>query len=365
MNKKIYDMANDIVTDFSETEEQELSRKEVEKYEAAFQKRLKTRESKAAGRGKGRNKSIKRGRSLKMAVCAASAVIVIGIAASSSEVHAALEQLQWTIGNALGLQEDLADYKEVVNTTAMDGGYAVTLHEVVVTESEVWVNVTVRREDGQPLDISAISPIASIKVNGRRVLAGGGGGLKYLDEEQTIVGIEMCYNCENVDLVGETAIDISFRQLDIWENIKGKWDFSFTADASALMKDTRHIALNRTFTLPNGVTVTLDEFTSNDLEQRINFSADDKDASRYDMKVIAKDESGKEYPFYMNYFGGGSTRKGYMRLLGDMLPEAAGQVEMTFYVVAMPEQSGKMSNDFQQLGESFLVDFGQMPEAAE
>ena len=166
MNKKIYDMANDIVTDFSETEEQELSRKEVEKYEAAFQKRQRTRESEAAGRGKGRNKSIKRGRSLKMAVCAASAVIVIGIAASSSEVHAALEQLQWTIGNALGLQEDLADYKEVVNTTAMDGGYAVTLHEVVVTESEVWVNVTVRREDGQPLDISAISPIASIKVNG-------------------------------------------------------------------------------------------------------------------------------------------------------------------------------------------------------
>lgn len=48
-----------------------------------------------------------------------------------------------------------------------------------------------------------------------------------------------------------------------------------------------------------------------------------------------------------------------------MLPEAAGQVEMTFYVVAMPEQSGKMSNDFRQLGESFLVDFGQMPEAAE
>ena len=76
-------MANDIVTDFSKTEEQELSRKEVEKYEAAFQKRLRTRESEAAGRGKCRNKSIKRGRSLKMAVCAASAVIVIGIAAVS------------------------------------------------------------------------------------------------------------------------------------------------------------------------------------------------------------------------------------------------------------------------------------------
>ena len=356
-------MANDIVTDFSETEEQELSRKEVEKYEAAFQKRLRAGERKAAGNGKHRNKAVKRGRSLKMAVCAASAIIVIGIAASSSEVHAALEQLQWTIGNALGLQKDLADYKEVVNTTAMDGGYAVTLHEVVVTESEVWVNVTVRREDGQPLDISAISPIATIKVNGKRVLAGGGGGQKYLDEEQTIVGIEMCYNCENVNLVGETAIDISFRQLDIWENIKGKWDFSFTADASALMKDTRHI--NRTFTLPNGVNITLDEFTSNDLEQRINFSADDKDASRYDMKVIAKDESGKEYTFYMNYFGGNSTRKGYMRFFGDMLPEAAGQVEMTLYVVAMPEKSGKMSNDFQQLGESFLVDFGQMPGSAE
>ena len=43
--------------------------------------------------------------------------------------------------------------------------------------------------------------------------------------------------------------------------------------------------------------------------------------------------------------------------LGDMLPEAAGQVEMTFYVVAMPEQSGKMSNDFRQLGESFPCGF--------
>ena len=108
MDKKIYNMANDIVTDFTELESRKLSEKEIGKYQRSFRKRWKGGRS-IPGPG-------------KMAVCAAAIILIVGITAASGEVHAAIEQLQWTISNALGLQKDLADYKEVVDTTVMDSG---------------------------------------------------------------------------------------------------------------------------------------------------------------------------------------------------------------------------------------------------
>lgn len=342
MDKKIYDMANDIVTDATELESRKLSVKEIGKYQRSFRKRWKGGRRSIAGPG-------------KMAVCAAALILAAGITATNSEVHAAMEQLQWTISNALGLQKDLEDYKEVVDTTVMDSGYALTLHEVVASEEELWINLSVQKEDGSPLSLDEIAPDNNIKINGKRIDGGSGGGIHYLNEEQTAIGMEMRYTSDGVDLSGVNEYQIIFRQLDIEGKIRGNWEFSFTADGSALMADTRRVALDKTFTLPNGIAITLKEFTSNDLEQRIIYTADAKEAVEYDLLEIARDDKGGEYSFYLSSFNG-SRKKGYLRAQETRIPEGTNLVEMTLYTVAMPEESGKMSNDFQPLGDSFMME---------
>ncbi len=49
-----------------------------------------------------------------VAACAACAVLV-GTAAFGDQVHAAIRQISWSIGNALGISADLEKYREVVN----------------------------------------------------------------------------------------------------------------------------------------------------------------------------------------------------------------------------------------------------------
>lgn len=347
MDKRIYDMANNIVTGFSEEEnadqdKRKLTDTEIRKYMHNFRKRRKGGKKSIPGPG-------------KMAVCAAALLLIVGTAAASSEVHAAIERLQWTIGSALGLQKDLEDYKEVVDTTVMDSGYALTLHEVVASEEELWINLSVQKEDGTPLSLDEISPDGIIAINGKRIYAGSGGGIHYLNEEKTAVGMEMHYSSDGVDLTGEKEYQIIFRHLDMEGKIKGNWTFSFTADASTLMADTLRIPLEKTFTLPNGIAVTLTEFTSNDLEQRIFYTAEAKEAIDYDLLVKAIDEEGQEYTFYLSQFNG-KEKKGYLRAQDTRIPEGITPVEMTLYTVAMPKENGKMSNDFQPLGDSFMVE---------
>lgn len=186
-------------------------------------------------------------------------------------------------------------------------------------------------------------------------MEGGGGGIHYLNEEQTAIGMEMHYTSDGMDLAGVNDYQIKFSQLDIKGKIRGNWTFSFTADGSTLMADTQRVTLDKTFTLPNGVSITLEEFTSNDLEQRILYTADAKEAVEYDLLVTARDEMGGEYSFYLSSFNG-SRKKGYLRAQETRIPDGVNLVEMTLYTVAMPKESGKMSNDFQPLGDSFLME---------
>ena len=115
-----------------------------------------------------------------------------------------------------------------------------------------------------------------------------------------------------MDLAGVNDYQIKFSQLDIKGKIRGNWTFSFTADGSTLMAETQRVTLDKTFTLPNCVSITLEEFTSNDLEQRILYTAYAKEAVEYDLLVTALDEMGGEYSFYLSSFNG-SRKKGYLR----------------------------------------------------
>lgn len=80
------------------------------------------------------------------------------------------------------------------------------------------------------------------------------------------------YEISGVDLSQRNKYRLTFDQIGFADGIKGNWIFEFTADGTELITDTRHISTGREYQLPDGVKVTLEELTLNELEQRISYS---------------------------------------------------------------------------------------------
>ena len=343
MNKEAYRLANEIRTDL-QTDREALMEgpgdMEMRRYEATALNEIR-KEKKRAGRRLGK---------MTMAACAAVALLT-GTVVFSGEVHAAIEQITWSIGSALGLSGNLEDYRDVIHTSVADKGYVVTLQEAVVSEEKLTVNYTVQREDAQPID-QYLTPDEALYVNGKRATGGGGGSAGFLDEAQTVLGVEMFYNIPGMDLSGENEYRIKIHELGAEKGIKGNWEFAFTADGAALMADTKRINIGKEFTLPDGVIITLEELTMNELEQRISIR--ESGSTRYLPQVLAEDSEGHQVEFGLRSSDG---KTGYMsneEIIDDgRISDTADNVTMTFYVVELPEESGRIPDDYVQIGEPF------------
>ncbi len=288
----------------------------------------------------------------------AAACVVVALAAGTTvfgeEVHAAIRQISWSISSALGTQADLENYREVVQTSVSDNGYVVTLHEAVASEEKLVVNFTIQREDGQPMD-DILTPDEGLYINGKAIHDGAGGSAWFLDETHAIVGVETSHEAPGVDLSGENTYQIKIRQLGYEDGVKGKWDFAFTADGTDLIADTKRFSIGKEFTLPDGVTLSLDEYTSNDLEQRIIYRT--SKSTRYDLMIMAVDQDGRQTEFGVRM---ADQTSGYMQnqevLYDGRIAENAGEVTFTLFAVEFPEEDGRMSDDYEQVGEPFVLE---------
>lgn len=211
------------------------------------------------------------------AACAA-AILLVGTILFNDEVHAMIRQISFSIGNALEISSDLAEYREVVGTSITDEEYIVTLQEAIAAEGKLIVSYTIERADGT--DLAA---------------------------------------------------------------------------------DTKRIQIGKVFELPDGVKVTLNEFTTNELEQRITYSLSAQ--TDYILKVKATDSAGKQAEFGVR---GQGPESGYMqseKMIEDgsvydgRLEESAESADMTLYAVKLPKENGAVREEYAQVGESFLVEF--------
>lgn len=293
-------------------------------------------------------------RGMYAAACAAF-ILFAGSIFFGDEVHAMIRQISWSIGNALGISGDLADYREVINTSVTDKGYVITLQEAVAGEEKLVINYTLQREDGGSMD-EILTADGSLYINGKNVTDSVGGSAGFLDEEQKIVGVVSDYFVEDMDLSGENDFQISFERIGVTDSVKGKWNFEFRADGTDLIADTKRAVIGKTFALPNGGEITLNEFTSNELEQRISYSL--SNASNYVFMAKAEDSDGNRAEFGVRVQ---DKVSGYMQneeIIEDGRIDAGSErVTVTVYAAEMPEESGQMSNDYVQVGETFEIDF--------
>lgn len=370
MNKKLYQLANNINSEYyteHETSSTRLSDFEIKKYSDAVLDRIRSDEkqntrkkyNKADHNANQHSRHTVR-RISKYAAAAVCAALLLGVTVFSSDVHAAIEHISWSLGSALGLSGDLENYHDIVNTSVTDNGYVITLQEAVATDEKLVVNYTIQREDGQSMgEIPMLPCFDQLYINGKNVTDSVSGGSGYIDDEHTIIGVSRTFDVFGIDMAKENTYQLKLDFLDDFNSdtkITGKWNFSFTADGSDLIADTQTISISQEFTVTDGITVTLDELTLNELEQRIAYHIDG--SSGYLFRIIATDSTGKQAQFDTKILD--SNGIGYMQnqeiICDGRIDESAESVTLTLYAVDIPKESGRMSDDYFQIGEPFKID---------
>lgn len=204
---------------------------------------------------------------------------------------------------------------------------------------------------------SYLTPDGALYINKTAVTEGSSGSAEFLDEEHKVLGVVASYDIfdMDIDLSQENEYQIVFRQIGFEDGVKGNWEFAFRADGRELIADTKRISMEKEFELPDGVKITLKEFTSNDLEQRISYEL--SGPTSYILMVKAEDSLGSKVEFGVRSQDAAS---GYMQneeIIEDgRLNGEANAVTMTLYAVKLPEENGRISDDYVPIGDSFELE---------
>ena len=119
MKKTAYILANNIKTETAwdgAAEKASLTDAERKRYQKFIVENIANEGNRSAGKA-----AIKR-RTRWISAAACAAVLFLSMTVFGENVYAAIEQISWSLGNALGISDDLADYKEIVHTSVSDSG---------------------------------------------------------------------------------------------------------------------------------------------------------------------------------------------------------------------------------------------------
>ena len=194
--------------------------------------------------------------------------------------------------------------------------------------------------------------MGNVYINGVRASGAAGGG-SYTTDEHTRE-VVMKYYLNQVDLAElSREVNVAIRFSDYEEN-RGGWEFKFTASGEQLSADTQTIDLTYRYQLPDGCNITFTKYTSNAMGQKI-FYTNDGNKNDYDMKLEGTDNLGNPVSFYVS----SSNKEGGRFVIDNSagnLSDEAETLTLTPYAVKYPETSGRLSHDFEQVGEAFTIE---------
>lgn len=335
MKKNIYDLLNDVEIDLTEYDQEGFTDIEKKKFKNSYKKSIK------------KNNIIYK----KYASIALIALLTIGLLGVNlgGSVWANINMIAFDLANYLGIEKDLDDYKTVVNKSIAKTGVTIQLNEVILDHNQLVVSSTLTSSTklGEYYSLDS-----SIYVNGKKINSGASGSSKLIDE---YTAEEVMFHDLEDNFSGDLDIKIVFSDPVINGSTKsGRWVFEFKTNGDELVADTKEILIDYTFALPNGQSISLEKYTSNNLGQKIYFSKSSKDTS-YNMVLKGHDDLGNKVEFFMSRTNGCNGIFNLETIDGN-LNENANKLSLTPYTVKLPEQSGKMSHDFKKVGEEFTID---------
>lgn len=291
-------------------------------------------------------------------IVAAAIVVIMGStligSLFSKEVVATVKLAMFDIKNYLGVSNNLDEYSTIVNEAISKNGITVQLNEVILDKDEVIVSTTVK-SDERLNNNSSIMMFGDVYINGKNLSGSSTGSGKQIDDytEENVISYTLDEELNNGDLYVEIKYDKVLLTIDGTEKeINGPWSFKFISNGDALSTNTNSINLNNSFTLDNGQKITLTEYKSNPVGEKIYYSIENKDKNNiYSLELRGYDDLGNKVEFYSSHE---EMTTGLMKNQTEISKDAK-VLTLKPYAVAFPKQSGQMSHDYKEIGEEFTI----------
>ena len=344
MKESIYDLLNDIDSSPESYPAAQATQEDVKNWKKAFDKKRISSYSDRKTTGKHRWR--------KYAAAAAAAVVLIGACSLPSvriTAYAAVKSVTYNLGQLLGISADLSPYTTVVGESVSKDGFTVTLNEVILDENMMYITDTLTTSEKMDTVEKQMKYTADamVFINGKMASSGASGGIEQADDYNLVSTMEI--DLPDVDTSGTVDMEIRY-------SVAGKeiGTIAFTSSGAELLADTVTIPLKEDITLPDGTTLSLEKYTTSEVGQKIFFTLSSEKAV-YDVILKGEDNLGNPVEFITSSIHDGQGRMEVSTIDNGYVNDQAESLTLTPYAVKFPETSGKMSNDYQPVGEAFTI----------
>jgi len=344
-SKNIYELLNHLEFNLEDYSKEELDDMEKQRFKNNFKKSIR------------RKINFK-----KFGTIAAIAVLSFGLLVQTNvgkNVYAAAEskisEITYSIGKAMGIERNIEPYANVIDDIVEHNGVEVKLNDVILDKDELifstMVNTT-KAVDGVRFDYD-------IFVDGKQLRNyGATGSLGRIDDSDTLFVETYCVNTKGINLNKNIDVKIVLKNLNYVidtseEEIRGKWEFEFAANGSELMANTYVLPMDYSFDIGEQNYI-LEEFRHNPVNQKIFGKVKGKSNDSYALDLRGHDNLGNEVVFFLTSVSGEDLVFKYENFYGDLSDEITS-ITLTPYAAKLPEKSGKMSDDYKQVGEEFTI----------
>lgn len=270
------------------------------------------------------------------AAAAAAFVLVLSAGPAGQIVYAQAKAIVYSLSDLLGIKKDLSPYRTVVGQSITKNGTTITLNDVILDHETLLVSYSTTAPEAltSPDLESNYMGDCDVYLNGKQISIGASGS-SWKEDDYTLIS---CLELEipNIDVSKSMDIELNFF-LTLDHTPVGS--FAFSASGETLMAETRSVALNKTYLLPDQTELTFTRYTSNSLGQRIYFETA-RDRCDYLPSLKGTDDLGNEISFSLRYFGEGKGRLETDQLNG-YIDENASVLTLTPYVSEVPKESGR------------------------
>lgn len=338
MEKNIYDLLNDVKVDIESYGKEEMT--EVEKKKLLKEHMMTIQKER-------QKKNYKK-------FAAVASFVLIGVSAIGGiQTFASINPTIHTIAQTLGIDKDLGSYTSVVGKSITKEGTTAQISEVIYDKknNKLILSTVLSSVDGVK-EGTTWSPHLRIYINGQEMNVASYSTTTQIDENTMGFVTEYFLDQEFEGDMDIKVVIAGAQVNDIYE--KKRWSFEFTTNGGELVKDTYQVELNHSVALQDGQKLKLENYTSNALGQSIYYAMSNETSKHL---LMIKGENNLGQPVVFNFKYGEISKGGEFKLDETLSNLSNDTTSMTLqvYSLALPEQEGPITGEYEPVGEAFTI----------